>query len=98
MDPTKLGKSPGARSKALVRTPTEPFVEADSINHLNAFVDSAGAKVPSTANARNGSGITRQYAMFFEFEGSWDGRARSAKKARKARVASDKAGVEEREG
>lgn len=86
----ELGKSPGSRSKALVRTPTEPSLEGDKANHINAFIDLAGAKVPSTANAR---GLTRQYAAFFEFEGSWDeGRARSAKKAR---VTSDDAGIGE---
>jgi hypothetical protein len=62
-------------SKALIRTPTEPLIDIDStcINRLSTMVDSIGANISSTARARNGSGITRQYAMYLEFNGEVDG-------------------------
>jgi hypothetical protein len=75
LHPLEQSKSLRARPKALTRTPTEPLIvdNSVSINHLSVMVDSIGANIPSTSRAPNGSGITRQYAMYLEFDGDWDG-------------------------
>lgn len=69
----ELYKSSKAHSKPLVRTPTEPNLDAVGDNRpVNVLVDSTGANIPSMSKAPNGHGITRQYVLFLEFEGSWD--------------------------
>jgi hypothetical protein len=75
LHPLEQSENLRARPKTLIRTLTEPFIVDNSVNvnHLNVMVDSIGANIPSTSRAPNGSGITRQYAMYLEFDGDWDG-------------------------
>ncbi len=98
VDLAELCKNPSrAHSKPLIRTSTEPNIDAGNYPNFNVVVDSIGVNIPSTSKAPNGHGITRQYALYLEFEGgsSGDGYREHQERMRAAGIAAAKETMDE---
>jgi hypothetical protein len=73
-------------TRALSRTPTDPAMQVD---HPAASADAMRMNIPFTSKAPNGRGITRQYALFLEFDSDSDEDEHRRKRVKNVRVAGD---------
>jgi len=80
LHPPELCDNLNTRPKALTRTPTEPFIDinVDSVNDLN-----------TTSRARNSRVLTRQYAMYLEFDGDCGSCLEGIRSVKKVRISMD---------
>jgi hypothetical protein len=74
---TELRKAREPRTSTSPLVPTQPNSPVID-NHVRipeyprVFADATCANIPTTSNAPDGSGITRQYALYFDSDGEFD--------------------------